>query len=111
MAAFQVASAIESIYEDEQEMDDSRGQSFLGQRSVGSLDGQHDVVDSEESESELVQDQNMAGSVSGPIHTAEQAAAKDDPFRGPLKPKSILKASQMLKPGTGTPFERASSIR
>ncbi len=88
----------ESIYEDDQEMEESRDQSFLGQRSVGSLDGQHDDY---ESESELAQDQSMADSVSGPIQTTEQPHAKDDPFKSALKPKSILKVSQMLRPGMG----------
>ncbi|KAL1801499.1 hypothetical protein ACET3X_001841 [Alternaria dauci] len=92
----------ESTYMDEEEMDDSQGQSFLGRRSVGSLDGQQDADYDEESESELARDQNMADSVSGPVRTTEQDTAKDDPFRSTLKPKSILKASQFMKPA-GTP--------
>jgi nuclear pore complex protein Nup98-Nup96 len=93
----------ETAYVDDEEMEDTHGQSFLGQRSVGSLDGQHDADYSEESESELARDQSMAGSVSGPIRTTEQDTAKEDPFRSTLKPKSILKASQFIKPATGTP--------
>ena len=93
----------EPVHEDDEEMEEPCGESFLGQRSVGSLDGQQDADYSEESESELVQDQDMADSVSGPIHTTEQATAKDDPFKGSLKPKSILKASQLLRPGMDTP--------
>ena len=93
----------DSAYMDEEEMDDAQGQSFLGRRSVGSLDGQQDADYDEESESELAHDQNMADSVSGPIRTTEQDTAKEDPFRSTLKPKSILKASQLMKPGTGTP--------
>jgi nuclear pore complex protein Nup98-Nup96 len=93
----------ETVYEEDEEMEDTRGESFLGRRSVGSLDGQQDADYSEESESELVHEQSMADSVSGPIHTTEQSTAKDDPFKGSLKPKSILKASQFLQPSTGTP--------
>jgi nuclear pore complex protein Nup98-Nup96 len=93
----------ETAYVDDEEMEDNRGESFLGQRSVGSLDGQQDADYSEESESELAHDQSMADSVSGPVRTTEQDAAKEDPFRSTLKPKSILKASQFMKPGTGTP--------
>ncbi|CAG5140466.1 uncharacterized protein ALTATR162_LOCUS716 [Alternaria atra] len=93
----------DSAYMDEEEMEDNRGESFLGRRSVGSLDGQQDADYSEESELELARDQNMADSVSGPIRTTEQDTAKEDPFRSTLKPKSILKASQFMKPGTGTP--------
>ncbi|KAF1845526.1 uncharacterized protein K460DRAFT_284121 [Cucurbitaria berberidis CBS 394.84] len=92
----------ESVYEEDVEMN-HRDNSFLGQRSVGSLDGQQDVDYSEQSESELVQDQDMADSVSGPVHSTEQTAAKDDPFKATLKPKSILKASQLLRPGLDTP--------
>jgi nuclear pore complex protein Nup98-Nup96 len=93
----------ESVYEEHQEMEHTGGESFLGRRSVGSLDGQQDADYSEESESELAQDQSMADSVSRPVHTTEQAIARDDPFRSTLKPKSILKASQFMQPGTGTP--------
>jgi nuclear pore complex protein Nup98-Nup96 len=90
--------------DDEEDMDYSRGESFLGERSVGSLDSQQDADYSDESESESVADQSMADSVSGPIHTTEQAAAREsDPFRSTLKPKSILKASMIAKPGFGTP--------
>ncbi|KAJ4371624.1 hypothetical protein N0V83_004844 [Neocucurbitaria cava] len=93
----------EPVYEEDAEMEETRGQSFLGQRSVGSLDGQQDADYSEESESELIQDQDMADSVSGPVQTTEQVAAKDDLATGSLMPKSILKASQLLRPGQGTP--------
>jgi nuclear pore complex protein Nup98-Nup96 len=94
----------EAAYEEYDDEHDSRDESFLGERSVGSLDGQQEA-DYYESESELDQDQSMADSVSGPIHTTEQAAAAEsDPFRSTLKaPKSILKASQVLKPNFGTP--------
>jgi nuclear pore complex protein Nup98-Nup96 len=93
----------ESMYEEDERMEFTRGESFLGQRSVGSLDGQQDADYFEESESELADDQDMADSVSGPIRTTEQSAAKEDPFRDTLKPKSILKAGQVLRPAMGTP--------
>jgi nuclear pore complex protein Nup98-Nup96 len=89
----------DTVYE-EDEQEDARGQSFLGHRSVGSLDGQQDADYSEEGESELAQDEDAAESASGPVQTTEQASAKDDPSKGSLKPKSILK---VLKPGMGTP--------
>lgn len=93
----------EVAYEEDQEMDDARDVSFLGQRSVGSLDGHRDN-DHMEGESELAHDQDMTDSASSPIQTTEQTAVKDiDLFKGSLKPKSILKASQVLKPGNGTP--------
>tara|TARA_R110002003_G_scaffold878_8_gene21736 strand:+ start:5247 stop:8648 length:3402 start_codon:yes stop_codon:yes gene_type:complete len=100
----------EVAYEEAEEMEDSRGESFLGQRSVGSFDGQHDDY-SEESESGLARDQDMADSVSSPLQTTEQAAAKDsDPSKGSLKPKSILKASQLLRPGLGTPSKAQQTV-
>jgi nuclear pore complex protein Nup98-Nup96 len=93
----------EVAYEEDEDMHEARSESFLGQRSVGSLDGQQDG-DYSEGESEPVRDQDMAGSVSSPVQTTEQAPAKDfDLFKGTMKPKSILKASQVLKPGQGTP--------
>ena len=94
----------EAAYEEYDDEDDSRDESFLGERSVGSLDGQQEA-EYYESESELDQDQSMADSVSRPIHTTEQAAATEsDPFKSTLKPpKSILKASQVFKPSFGTP--------
>lgn len=93
----------DSMYDDDEEMQGTRGQSFLGGRSVGSLDGQQDADYSEESESELAHEQSMADSVSSPIRTTEQTNAKEDVSRGSLMPKSILKAGQILKPSTGTP--------
>jgi nuclear pore complex protein Nup98-Nup96 len=93
----------EVAYEEDEDMHEARDESFLGQRSVGSLDGQQDG-DYSEGESEPARDQDMAGSVSSPVHTTEQAPAKDfDMFKGTMKPKSILKASQVLRPGQGTP--------
>ncbi|KAE8836560.1 hypothetical protein PTNB73_04516 [Pyrenophora teres f. teres] len=92
----------ETVYEDDEEMHDTQGESFLGLRSVGSLDGQQDDH-SEESELDLVHDQSMADSVSGPFRTTERATAMDDPFTGSLMPKSILKPSQFVRPGAGTP--------
>ncbi|KAF2204579.1 hypothetical protein GQ43DRAFT_468968 [Delitschia confertaspora ATCC 74209] len=91
-----------TVYEDE-EMDETMGtnnteQSFLGERSAGSLDTDDYT---EESESESVEDQDMAGSVSGPVQTVEQPAA--NPFNESLQPKSILKASQPYRRGPGTP--------
>ncbi|KAF2003584.1 hypothetical protein P154DRAFT_519829 [Amniculicola lignicola CBS 123094] len=89
--------------EDEDVEMETQEESFLGERSVGSLDGQHDADYSEESESELVDEQNTARSVSGPVHTTEQRGAKDlDPFKDSLKLKSILKVTHPLKPA-GTP--------
>jgi nuclear pore complex protein Nup98-Nup96 len=100
----------EAAYEEDAEMETSMTtgkQSFLGERSVGSLDGQHDDFDySEEYESGSVEDQDMADSVSGPIQTTEQPLAKEkdsDPFRDSIMPKSILKAGQTLRPAFGTP--------
>ncbi|KAF2678252.1 hypothetical protein K458DRAFT_409007 [Lentithecium fluviatile CBS 122367] len=91
----------EPAYEEDEEMEDTRGESFLGERSVGSLDGQQDYSD--ESGSESGEDQDMADSVSGPIRTTERAPVKEsDLFKDSVKPKSILKTSQILRP-TGTP--------
>ncbi|KAL5118527.1 hypothetical protein ACEQ8H_003542 [Pleosporales sp. CAS-2024a] len=93
----------EAASEEDEQTNDAKGQSFLGQRSVGSLDGQYDN-DYSESESEPARDQDMADSASPPVQTAEQAPAKDiDMSKGSLKPKSILKASQLLRPSQGTP--------
>jgi nuclear pore complex protein Nup98-Nup96 len=90
----------EVAYEDEH-MEGTRDESFLGERSVGSLDGQQDYTD--ESGSELAEDQDMTDSVSGPIRTTEHAAVKEaDLFKESIKPKSILKTSQLLRPA-GTP--------
>jgi nuclear pore complex protein Nup98-Nup96 len=100
----------EVAYEEDEHMEDAQGQSFLGQRSVGSLDGQQDT-DYSEGESEPARDQDMADSVSSPVQTTEQAPAKDiDLFKGSLKPKSILKASQMLRPGQGTPSRNHQQV-
>ncbi|KAH8691040.1 nuclear protein 96-domain-containing protein [Phaeosphaeriaceae sp. PMI808] len=94
----------EVAYEEDEEMEDTHGQSFLGQRSVGSLDGQQDGDYSREGESEVTGEQDMADPESSPFQTTEQATAKGlDLFKGSLKPKSILKASQVLRPGLGTP--------
>ncbi|KAI8935238.1 hypothetical protein NX059_007827 [Plenodomus lindquistii] len=92
----------ETVYDDDA-TDDSQSQSFLGQRSVGSLDGQQDADYTEESGSESGHDQDTADSISGPIQTTELIPAKDDPFRETLKPKSILKGNQVLRPAMGTP--------
>lgn len=87
----------EAVYEEDEVMDDTQGESFLGERSVGSFDGQQDY---EESESESAEDQSMADSVSGPIRTTELGAANS---KDSVMPKSILKTSQMLRPVMGTP--------
>ena len=101
----------EVAYEEDQEMEDTRGESFLGQRSVGSLDGHRDDDYSDEGESGLERDQDMAASASSPVQTTEHANAKDiDLFKGSLKPKSILKASQVLRPGHGTPSKGHQAI-
>ncbi|KAF2744617.1 hypothetical protein M011DRAFT_407995, partial [Sporormia fimetaria CBS 119925] len=76
---------------------DTTGESFLGDRSVGSSDGQHDAESYQPSESGSDQDQDMAGPVSAPAHTTEQT-----PARGRM-PKSILKNSHIILPGLGTP--------
>ncbi|KAF2020673.1 hypothetical protein BU24DRAFT_456721 [Aaosphaeria arxii CBS 175.79] len=93
--------------DDEDDVDatmDSTSESFLGERSVGSLDGQQDADYVEESESESVEDQDMAGSFSVPVHTTEPVPAKQsDPFKDSVMPKSILKNSQILRPTLGTP--------
>jgi nuclear pore complex protein Nup98-Nup96 len=99
----------EVAYEEDEQMDGATSESFLGQRSVGSLDGQHD--DYSEGESEPAQNQTMAESPSSPVQTTEQAPAKDlDLFKGTLKPKSILKASQVLRPGQGTPTKATHQV-
>ena len=91
----------EVAYEEEEEMEVTRGESFLGERSVGSLDGQQDYTD--ESGSESAEDQDMTDSVSRPIRTTERQAVKEpDLFKDSVKPKSILKTSQLLR-ATGTP--------
>ncbi|KAF1969501.1 hypothetical protein BU23DRAFT_557531 [Bimuria novae-zelandiae CBS 107.79] len=87
-----------AVYEeDDEEMEETQNESFLGDRSVGSLDGPDDYT--EASGSELVEDQDMADSVSGPIYTTEQDIAR----QSNVKPKSILKGSQLLRPALGTP--------
>jgi nuclear pore complex protein Nup98-Nup96 len=91
----------EVAYEEEEEMEDTRGESFLGERSVGSLDGQQDYTD--DSGSESAEDQDMTDSVSRSIRTTERKAVKElDLFKDAIKPKSILKTSQLLR-ATGTP--------
>ncbi|KAL1598969.1 hypothetical protein SLS60_008114 [Paraconiothyrium brasiliense] len=88
--------------DDDEEMEETQGESFLGDRSVGSLDEQHDYL--EESESESVEDQDMADSVSEPIRTTEQDVARQaDPSKDFVKPKSILKASHLYRPTSDTP--------
>ncbi|KAH7136004.1 nuclear protein 96-domain-containing protein [Dendryphion nanum] len=97
----------EAAYEEEEDADETMGtndESFLGERSVGSLDGQVDADYTEESESESVEDQDMADSVSELAQTTEQSLAKPiDLMRDSIKPKSILKNSQLLRPTLGTP--------
>ncbi|KAF2739627.1 hypothetical protein EJ04DRAFT_508511 [Polyplosphaeria fusca] len=101
-------AAIPGEYDDngiyDEEVDDSldnNGESFLGQRSVGSLDGH--AMDYQGSESESVEDEDMADPISGPVRTTELPAAKgSDSFKDSIKPKSILKPTQFLRP-TGTP--------
>ncbi|KAF2449540.1 hypothetical protein P171DRAFT_427737 [Karstenula rhodostoma CBS 690.94] len=93
----------DAVYEeeDDEEMEET-SESFLGGRSVGSPDGQHEYL--EGSESESVEDQDMADSVSGPIRTTEQDIARQaDPFKDSVKPKSILKASHLFRPTSDTP--------
>jgi nuclear pore complex protein Nup98-Nup96 len=91
----------QAAYEEDDEMEDTRSESFLGERSVGSLDGQQDYTD--ESGSEPAGDQNMTGSVSRPVRTTEQVTVKEPrALRESIMPKSILKTSQLLRP-TGTP--------
>ncbi|KAF2277162.1 uncharacterized protein EI97DRAFT_432771 [Westerdykella ornata] len=86
----------EAAYEEDVNMDSTGGESFLGQRSVGSLDGQQDA-EYTESESGSDHEQDLAGPVSAPTQTTEQQAATVN------MPKSILKNSQMLLQGMGTP--------
>lgn len=100
----------EVAYEEDESMVQTGGESFLGQRSVVSLDGQQDG-DYSEGESESVQDQDMTDSASSPFQATEQGAVKDIDFlKGSLKPKSILKASQVLKPGQGTPTKGQQAV-
>jgi len=94
----------------EEEMEDTRGQSFLGRRSVGSLDGHRDGDYSDDGESGLDQDQDMAEPAS-PVQTTELVPAKDVDFlKQANKPKSILKASQLLRPTNGTPSKAHQTI-
>ncbi|KAE9983994.1 hypothetical protein EG327_005270 [Venturia inaequalis] len=84
----------------EEEDDDDNtdtAQSFLGERSVGSLE---DDGMSQASELDTVEDQDMAGSFPKLGHTTEQSAASHNMNGEPLKPKSILKASQTVNIGT-----------
>jgi nuclear pore complex protein Nup98-Nup96 len=82
--------------EEEEEITDT-AQSFLGERSVGSLE---DDDMSQASESGTVEDQEMAGSFPKPAHTTEQSTASHTVNGEALKPKSILKASQTVNLGT-----------
>ncbi|QDS75063.1 hypothetical protein FKW77_006650 [Venturia effusa] len=72
-------------------------QSFLGERSVGSLE---DDGMSQASELDTVEDQDMAGSYPKPGYTTEQSTASNNRDGDALKPKSILKASQINNIGT-----------
>ncbi|TID15231.1 hypothetical protein E6O75_ATG08484 [Venturia nashicola] len=85
--------------EDEDDDDDNTdtAQSFLEERSVGSLE---DGDMSQASELDTVEDQDMAGSFPQPGHTTEQSAASHNMNGETLKPKSILKASQTVNIGT-----------
>lgn len=80
-------------------------QSFLGERSVGSLE---DDGMSQASELATVEDQDMAGSFPKPGHTTEQSAASHNMNGEALKPKSILKASQTVN--IGTPLKTGSLL-
>jgi nuclear pore complex protein Nup98-Nup96 len=92
--------------ESDEEMQENQNESFLGDRSVGSLDGHDDYT--ETSGYDSVEDQDMADSVSGSIRTTEQDAAKQfNPFKDSAKPKSILKGSQLFRPALGTPSKAA----
>ena len=95
----------ESVYDegtDDSAVASNTEESFLGERSTGSF-AEQQYADSY-SESESVDDQDMAGSVSGPVRTVEHTSANEaNPFTGSLMPKSILKASQAVRPGMGTP--------
>ena len=87
-------------YEEEEvndAMETTGGESFLGERSVGSFDGQQDADYTEESGSGSVQDQGTAGSGSKLVHTTEPPATAS------VMPRSILKNSQLLRSGFGTP--------
>jgi len=81
---------------EEDEVTDT-AQSFLGERSVGSLE---DDDMSQVSESGTAEDQEMAGSFPKPAHTTEQSDASHPMNGEALKPKSILKASQAVNLGT-----------
>lgn len=93
----------QAVYEvDDEEMVETNNESFLGDRSVGSLDSQHDYT--EASGFESVEDQDMADSVSGSIRTTEQDVARQsDSFKNSAKPKSILKGSQLFRTALDTP--------
>lgn len=87
-----------NMREDDDDDDNTdAAQSFLGERSVGSLE---DDAMSQASELDTVEDQDMAGSFPKPGHTTEQSAASHNMNGEALKPKSILKASQTVNIGT-----------
>lgn len=93
----------EAISEDEQGMSqeqdhtlNSTQQSFLGERSVGSISEDGNAVEDdvfEDDESDSVEDQDMAGSFPAPSRTTEPLFAKKPAFDASVQPKSILKAS------------------
>ncbi|KAF2264676.1 hypothetical protein CC78DRAFT_616586 [Lojkania enalia] len=94
----------DAVYEEDvEEGMNAASESFLGERSVDSLDGQHDADFSKESEARLVVDQDMADPLSAPVQTTEPHTAKEsEPFKDSIKPKSILKP-QSSRPAFGTP--------
>jgi nuclear pore complex protein Nup98-Nup96 len=93
----------EDMSDVEEEMDETN-QSFLGERSVGSLSDDGDEAMSQLSESDSVEGQEMAGSFPAPISTTEQSLAKFTGHDEPTQRNSILKASQTAHP-FGTPLK------
>ncbi|KAF2434423.1 hypothetical protein EJ08DRAFT_646401 [Tothia fuscella] len=90
----------EDVYDEDMsyEEDDQTNQSFLGERSVGSLGEDGDEAMSQMSESGSEAEQEMAGSFPAPTNTTEQPLAT---FEEVQLPKSILKATQPF----GTPMK------
>lgn len=86
-----------NMREEDDDDNTDTAQSFLGERSVGSLE---DDGMSQASELDTVEDQGMAGSFPKPGQTTEQSAASHNMNGEALKPKSILKASQTVNFGT-----------
>jgi nuclear pore complex protein Nup98-Nup96 len=89
---------------DGQEDLDYTNQSFLDERSVGSLGENGDEAMSQLSESDSVEGQEMAGSFPAPISTMEQSLANYAGYVEPSQRNSTFKESQAAHP-FGTPLK------